>query len=142
MGKRIIINQTEYTYGNVNVYLFGQRVGGLRGIDYKTSQKTECVRGAGNYARGIQSGEIEYNGTLTILQSELEKLTRSAIAKGYDSIVGVPFDIVVCYSNTGAVTTDKIYSAVISEMPKSMKVGDMHSEHALPFIALGIEYDV
>lgn len=140
--KRIIINQNEFTYGDISIFLFGQPVGGLRGIDYKSSQKTEYVRGAGNQPRGVQSGEKEYNGTLTILQSELEKLNRSAVVKGYDSIIGVPFDIVVCYTMVGAVIIDRICSAVISEMPKGMKVGDMHAEHALPFIALGIEYGI
>lgn len=136
------INNTEYAYGDIEVTLFGQPVMGLTGISYKSSQATDYVRGAGNEPQGIQKGQKSYEGTLTILQSELEALNRTAQAKGYDSIVGVPMDITVTYSNSLILTIDYIRCAVISEIEKGQKQGDLHSEHALAFKALGINYNV
>lgn len=140
---RTVINQREYAYGDMAVYLFGQKVGGLRGIDYKSSKNKDYARGAGRNPRGIQHGENSHEGTLTILQSELEALTRTAVAKGYDSLLDVDFDIVVTYgTNNGVITVDKICCASIKELPKGLKLGDLLSEHALPFIALDIQYNV
>ena len=141
--RKVIINQREYAYGDISVYAFGQNIGGLRGIDYKLSKAKDYVRGAGRNPRGIQHGERGCEGTLTILQSELDAMNRTARAKGYDDLLDVDFDIVVSYVTAGGVvTTDKIHTASIKELPKGMKTGDLFSEHALPFIALDIEYDV
>lgn len=137
-----VINQKEYAYGDIDVYVFGQCIAGLRGIDYKPTKNKDYVRGAGRNPRGIQHGERGVEGTLTILQSELDALNRTARLRGYDDILDVDLDIVVCYGDgTGTVVTDKIYCASIKEVPKGMKTGDLQSEHALPFIALAVEYD-
>lgn len=141
--ERVVINRREYAYGDIAVYAFGQNIGGLRGINYKLSKSKEYVRGAGRNPRGIQHGERSAEGTLTILQSELDAMNRTAQAKGYNDLLDVDFDIVVSYvMDSGVVTTDKIHMASIRELPKGMKAGDQFSEHALPFIALDIEYDV
>lgn len=137
------INQQEYAYGDLSVYMFGQFVAGLRGLDYKTTKNKDYVRGAGRDPRGIQHGERGAEGTLTILQSELDAMNRSAKSKGYKDLLDVDFDIVVTYGEeTGIVTTDRIECVSIKELPKGMKSGDLYSEHALPFIALGVDYDV
>lgn len=141
--KRVVINQREYAWGDIRVYLFGQEVGGLRGIDYKSTKNKDYVRGAGRRPRGIQHGEYGHEGTLTILQSELEALGRTAVAKGYDSILDLDFDIVVTYgTDNGVMTTDKIVQASIKELPKGMKGEDLYAEIALPFIALDIQEGV
>lgn len=140
---RTVINQKEYAYGDIGVYVFGQFVAGLRGIEYKPTKNKDYVRGAGYNPRGIQHGERSYEGTLTILQSELDALNRTARQRGYEDILDVDFNIVVTYGEqNGVVVTDKIYNASIKELPKGMKAGDLYSEHALPFIALGVDFDV
>lgn len=137
------INGQEYAWGDLDVYAWGQRIGGLRGIEYKITQKQEHFYGAGRMPRSVQCGEYEPSGTLTVSQSELDAMARTASSKGYThGILGVPLDIAVTYTVDGAVTTDLIRSAYISEMPKGMKPGDLQSEHALPFKALDIEYNV
>ena len=141
--SRTVINRREYAYGDINVYIFGQRIAGLRGIDYKPANNKDYVRGAGNLPRGIQHGERSYEGTLTILQSELDALNRTAREKGYKDILDVDFDIVVTYGDeNGTVVTDRIYQASIKDAGKGMKSGDLYSEHALPFIALDVDFDI
>ncbi len=139
----VVINRREYAYGDINVFLFGQPVAGLRGIDYKVSMNKDYNRGAGRMPRGIQHGERSVEGTLTILQSEFEALNRTAQAKGYKDLLDVDFDIVITYTtDNGVITTDKIHVASVKELPKGMKSGDLFSEHALPFIALDVSYGV
>lgn len=136
-------NSKEYTYCDIIVYLLGRPIVGLRGIEYKSKKNKEALFGAGRKARSIQHGKREYEGTITILQSELTALDRAAWEAGHEDCLDLDFDIVVTYlSNSGIVTTDRILQASITEAPKGMKEGDMSMEVALPFICLDIEKNV
>lgn len=139
----ITINNREYAWGDITVTLFGQPVAGLRGISYKTSKEKSELYAAGRNPRAIQHGKRKYDGTITITQSELQALNRSAKAKGYADILDVDFDIVICYiADNAIVSTDIVKLASLSELPTEMKEGDANMEIALPFIALAIDYNV
>lgn len=136
-------NTKEYSWIDVNVVLLGKPVTGLRGIEYKSKRQTEALFATGKKARGIQKGKKEYEGTITVLQSELIAMQAAAKQSGYDDITDLEFDIIVSYmSESGIVQTDKVVNASITEAPNSIKEGDLYSEHALPFIACDIEYNV
>lgn len=136
-------NTKEYAWIDVNVVLLGKPVTGLRGMEYKSKRSKEALYAAGKKARGIQMGKKEYEGTITVLQSELIAMQAAAKAKGYDDVTDLEFDIIVAYvSESGVVQTDKVVNASITEVPNSMKEGDLYSEHALPFIACDVEYNV
>lgn len=139
----IRINNREYSYGDIRVLIFGQEIQGIRGIEYKAKKAKEAFYGAGNTARGIQHKRREYEGTITILQSDLQALNRSAKLSGYKDILDVDFDILFCYlSDDGILTTDRVICASISELPFGMKEGDSLSEHALPFVAIDMEFSI
>lgn len=140
MGK---FNSKEYAWIDVNVVMLGKPVTGLRGIEYKSKRQKEALYATGKKARGIQLGKKEYEGTITVLQSELIAMQAAAKAKGYDDITDLEFDIIVSYiPEGGVVQTDKVVNASITEAPNSIKVDDLYSEHALPFIACNVEYNV
>lgn len=137
------INRKEYAWGDIKVVLFGQPVAGCTGIEYKLKQAKEAKFGMGRQAKSIQHGKRETEGTLTIMQSELIALNQAARLNGYRDLLEVELDIIVSYvSDTAVIVTDRICTASFSEIPMGMKEGDMQSEHALPFIALDIDYDV
>lgn len=136
-------NSKEFSWIDVNVVLLGKPVTGLRGIEYKSKRAKEALFATGKKARGIQLGKKEYEGTITVLQSELIAMQAAAKNAGYDDITDLEFDIIVSYvSETGVLQTDKIVNASITEAPNSIKEGDLYSEHALPFIACDVEYNV
>ncbi len=135
-------NSREYSYCDVQATILGRPLTGLRGIEYTAKKSKEAVFGAGTNPKSIQHGRREYEGTLTVLQSELEALNRSAKESGYTDCLDLEFDIVVTYTSGETVTTDIVRCASITEFPKGMKEGDLNSEHALPFIALGIDTNV
>lgn len=98
---------------------------------------------SGCKARGIQKGKKEYEGTITLLQSELIALDRAAQEKGYEDITDIDFDVIVSYIPTsGIITTDKVVSVSITEIPRAIKEGDLQQEIALPFIAVDIVSNV
>ncbi len=141
MGVKI--NNKEYAFGDIQVFILGAFILGLKGIEYTTKKDKEHNYGAGRSPRGIQHGKRTPSGTLTVTQSEFEALNRAARAKGFKDLLDVDIDIVVSYAPeySAVITTDVIQGASFSEMPKGMKEGDMSSTHALPFLALDIEYD-
>ncbi|MCS2652563.1 hypothetical protein NXV35_14485 [Bacteroides faecis] len=97
----------------------------------------------GKKGRGIQKGKKEYEGTITLLQSEIIALDRAAQEKGYEDITDIDFDVIVCYlPDNGVITTDKVVNVSISEIPRNLKEGDLQMEVALPFIALDVESNV
>lgn len=133
------INGNEYVWGNLSVVLLGREVTGLRGIEYKVKRQKEVLYASGIKGRGVQKGKKEYEGTITLLQSELIALDRAAQEKGYEDITDIDFDVIVSYvPDNGIVTTDKIVNVSITEIPRAMKLDDLQMEIALPFIALDV----
>ena len=137
------INAREYAWGDVSIVLFGQPVLGIRGIDYNQKKNKEALYAAGRYPKSIQHGRRESEGTLTILQSELIALNKSAIAAVYTDILDVDMDIQVAYADASGITTiDRIVKASFTELPQALKEGDMNQEIAIPFVALYIEFNI
>lgn len=141
---KVRINGKEYAWGDIQVILWGRPVVGLKGIDYKLTKTKEVLHGAGRTGKGIQHGQRSASGSITLTQSELEAMNRAAKSKGYKDILDVDLNIIVSYipEDSVAITVDEIVCASFSEIPKGMKAGDMNSEHAMPFVALDIDYDV
>ncbi len=137
----IRINNKEYAWGDITVVVFGRPIVGITGIEYKAKKTKETKHGWGRYPKSIQHGKREYEGTLTLMQSELIALNQAARAKGYKDVLDVDFDIIVTYESGLVVTVDKICCASITELPSGMKEGDSQAEIALPFVALDVDYD-
>lgn len=137
------INGNEYVWGDLKVVLLGREVTGLRGIEYKVKRQKEVLYASGIKGRSVQKGKKEYEGTITLLQSELIALDRAAQEKGYEDITDIDFDVIVSYvPDNGIVTTDKVVNVSITEIPRGMKLDDLQMEIALPFIALDVESNV
>lgn len=121
----------------------GRPIAGVVGIDYKTKKAKESRFGAGRQAKSIQHGKREIDGTLTLLQSEVIALNRAAQANGFKDLLDIEPNITITYlSDAGIVTNDRIVCASFSEIPSGMKEGDLQSEHAIPFIALDVDYGI
>lgn len=143
MAIGAVFNSNEYAWVDIKVMLLGREVTGLRGMEYKVKRQKEALFATGMKARGIQKGKKEYEGTITILQSELIALDRAAQEKGYEDITDIDFDIIVSYlPDNSVITTDKVVNASITEIPRGMKEGDLQMEIALPFIALDVVSNV
>ncbi|MCM1031857.1 MAG: hypothetical protein NC410_10520 [Oscillibacter sp.] len=115
----------------------------MRGIEYKSKKAKEALFGAGRYARSIQHGKREYEGTLTVLQSELIAFDRAAVEAGRTDVLDLDLDFVISYaSENGIVTVDRVICASITETTRGMKEGDLNMEVELPFIALRVKPNV
>lgn len=130
-----MFNSKEYEWSDINVAVAGRVVTGLRGVKYTAKQEKELLYGKGNKPMAIQTGNKDYSGTLTLLQSEYEALKASS---GGD-VLNISFNIVVGYGNPSkgdAITTDSLIGCQITEDDTDWKQGDKFIEKALPFIFL------
>ena len=138
------INGKEYAWGDIKIIMWGRPVVGATAIDYKLTKEKKLLQASGYYAKGIQHVQRAAAGTLTTTQSEIIAMNRAARAKGYKDILDPEVEILVSYipEDSAAITIDRIVCASFSEIPAGMKSGDLNSEHALPFVALDIDYDI
>jgi hypothetical protein len=130
-----VINGREYEFADLTLILGGRDVTGFRGAEYGSKQEKELFYGKGNKPLSIQKGNISYEGTLTVSQSELETLR--ILGKG--SILNLNLNAVLCYGNPlkgDVMITDKLFGIQFTEEKKSIKQGDKFMDVSLPFIYL------
>jgi hypothetical protein len=138
MAAISFFNSKEYEWSDVKVTMDGADIIKCTGIEYTITQKKEHLYAAGNMPIGIQSGNKELKGTLTLLTTSLDDLKGAAIAAGASEIMDLVFDLVISYAPSTArdEVIDVLVGCQISEEPKAYKQGDTHAECKLPFLFL------
>jgi hypothetical protein len=130
-----IINGRQYEWADLTLVLAGRDVAGFRGAEYGPTQEKEAVYGKGNKPLSIQKGNKAYEGTLTLLQSELETL----VILGGGSILDLNLDAVLCYGNPAkgdVMIVDKLFGIQFTEEKRSLNQNDKFMEVSLPFVYL------
>ncbi len=134
-----MFNSREYEWADVTLILGGRDITGVRGIKYSEKIEREAVYAKGRYPHSIQSGNVAYEGEITLLQSELEAL----IQAGGGTILSLSLDALVAYGNPpDPIVKDRIIGLRFTESPKELKQGDKFQEITLPFIALKVQHQV
>jgi len=135
-----MFDSKQYNWSAVEIVFLGKFVTGIRGVSYKVSHEKEAIYGRGNEPVTIGRGNKTYEGSVSVLQSELEALIEAAGA-GKD-ITDIPsFDISIAYvpKDGGTVVTDILKNVEFTEMEKSISQGDKFMEVELPVVALGLK---
>lgn len=131
-------NSKEYEWADLTIVMAGRIVTGARSMKYSKKQEKEALYAKGNKPHSIQRGNKSYDGTVGLLQSELEAVE---LAAGGD-LLDASMNIIVSYGNPSkgdVIHTDLIEGLEFTEVPKGMAQGDKFAEIELPFIALNIE---
>lgn len=130
-------NSREYEWPDVTLVLGGRDLTGIRAIKYTEKIEREAIYAKGRNPHSIQSGNVSYEGEISVLQSEYEAL----VFAGNGSIMGLSLDAVIAYGNPlnlDMVITDKLLGIRFTEASKELKQGDKFMEMKLPFIALEV----
>lgn len=129
----------QYEWNDVSVVIGGKPITGITSVSYKASQEKTAIYGKGNQPISIQKGNISYEGSIKLHQSELETLVA---AGGNNGILGLEVDIVVCYgnpSNGDLIKTDILKGVQFTEEPREMNQGDKNMECELPIVFLRLQ---
>lgn len=132
----------EYEWSDITLVLGGRDITGIRGIKYSEKMEAESLYAKGRRPHSVQSGNISYEGEITLLQSEYEALVKA----GNGSVLNLRGLIAtVGYGNPlngDALMSDAITGIQITEASKEWKQGDKFIEITLPFIATGLQNQV
>jgi len=130
-----MVNTREFEWSDISLVVAGRDIKGFRGVKYSEKQEKEALYAKGNKAHCIQSGNIAYEGELTLTQSEYETLR---LAMG-GSILSGSLSMVVAYGNPSkgdVMVTDALSGCEFTEDATEWKQGDKFQEKSLPFIFL------
>jgi hypothetical protein len=130
----------EREWRDISVLILDRTLQGITDVEYTPKQDKEYVYGRGSDPTSIQSGRRSVEGSITLLQSELDMFMAAAQkVNPLWSILDVSFDIIVVYADGLLIgRTDTIVGCQIKEYKKSMSSDDKFMKIALPFMGLKI----
>jgi hypothetical protein len=131
-------NSRQYEWADITIVLGGRDLTGIRAIEYTEKFEREGLYAKGRFPHSIQTGNAEFEGEITVLQSEYEAL----VTAGRGSIMGLSLDAIVCYGsplNGDAMITDRVAGIRFKETKKGMKQGDKFMEMKLPFVCISVK---
>lgn len=130
-----MINTREYEWADITLVVAGRDIQGFRGVKYGADQEKDALYAKGYKPHSIQSGNIKYEGEITLTQSEYETLR---LAMG-GSILRGSVSMVVAYGNPSkgdAMVTDILIGCSFTKDASEWKQGDKFQEKSLPFLYL------
>ena len=133
-----MVNTREFEWSDISLVVAGRDIKGFRGVKYSEKQEKEALYAKGNKAHCIQSGNIAYEGELTLTQSEYETLR---LAMG-GSILSGSLSMVVAYGNPSkgdVMVTDALSGCEFTEDSTEWNQGDKFQEKSLPFVFLSMK---
>ena len=133
-----MVNTREFEWSDISLVVAGRDIKGFRGVKYSGKQEKEELYAKGNKPHCIQSGNIAYEGELTLTQSEYETLR---LAMG-GSILSGSLSMVVAYGNPSkgdVMVTDALSGCEFTEDATEWKQGDKFQEKSLPFVFLSMK---
>lgn len=137
-------NSDLYAWKDMSIVLDGRTVTGVQAVKYKVSSDDAPVFGAGKKALAIMSGNESVEGSITLLQPELELLQAAAqAARPGAKFTDFYHELVCSYENGfGKAVTDVIKYVKFTEFEKGMEQNDKEMPVEISFLALDVEYNV
>lgn len=132
-----MFDSREYEWADVSVVIAGRNVTGIRSVQYKESQEKELLYAKGNRPHGMQHGNVSYEGSVGLLQSEVTAIEKAVGG----SILRARMDIIVSYGNPSKgepSKTDLLRGVEFTELSKQIKQGDKMMEIEIPFLMIDL----
>ncbi|GGG47046.1 hypothetical protein [Epilithonimonas arachidiradicis] len=127
----------QYSWSDVSISLGGRIVTGVTSVEYSRKQEKSILRGRGSKGHKIVRGNEDFEGKITIWQSEFEAMTRDAPGKNH---LRLEFDLTIAYvpEDGGQTVTDTCKTCEFTEGKKTFNQGDGNMLVELPFIFLDL----
>jgi hypothetical protein len=132
-----MFDSREYEWADVSVVIAGRNVTGIRSVQYKESQEKELLYAKGNRPHAMQHGNVSYEGSVGLLQSEVTAIEKAVGG----SILRARMDIIVSYGNPSKgepSKTDLLRGVEFTELSKQIKQGDKMMEIEIPFLMIDL----
>lgn len=139
-----LLNGTSYSWGQLLIKLssMDSHFVGITACNYSRNQEKENLYGVGNLPVGRGYGNINLEGSITLVTEEFRKLLDSSP----NGQIGDRNreDLIVTYMHPieNRIVTDIIQDIDFTDIPTDLTQNDKQFEHELPFICSDIRYDV
>ncbi|CAL2108183.1 conserved hypothetical protein [Tenacibaculum sp. 190524A02b] len=129
----------EHPWSNLEVAIDGSIITRIRGIKFSVKKEKELLQAKGENPHEIVSGNKTYEGEVTLLGSQLDKL-QELLEPDQDLTDAPPFDIVVSLSPKRA--GQKMVNFTLQQVEwledvREFKQGDKFQEYTIPILFLG-----
>lgn len=135
-----MFNSREYEWADLTLILGGSDITEVRAVKYGEKIEREAVYAKGRNPHSIQSGNIAYEGEVTMLKSGYDKLVKA----GKGSVLSLALDGLFGFgnpSNGDALQTNRAIGMRFTEAMTDIKQGDKFNEVTLPFVCLNIQQE-
>ncbi|MGM8362134.1 hypothetical protein ACSV4D_09490 [Flavobacterium sp. ARAG 55.4] len=134
----MIYSSKNYSWNDISIAIGGRIIEGIEDVEYTAKQDKAVLRGRGGKGHGITRGNKDFEGKITLWQSEVESMIKDAPNK---DILSLSFDVIWSFvpEDGGATVTDVLTTCEITEYKKGMKQGDKNMLIELPFIFLDVK---
>jgi len=141
-----MINGREYAWEDIEIVVNGTLVVGVQSINYTSRKTHENIYGRGAKPIAMVRGKEEFEGSITLLQSEVEQIQRE-LPRGRNITHTQPFNITVAYKpnpddDSLPIVVDTLLGCRFSEIGKSHGTEEMNMVVELPLVIFDIEYNV
>lgn len=128
----------NYSWNDISISIGGRIIEGVDEIEYTYKQDKSVLRGRGGKGHKVLRSNKDYEGKITLWQSEIEAMIKDAPNK---DLLALSFDVIWSFvpDDGGATVTDVLQTCEFTEMKKGMKQGDKNMLVELPFIFLDIK---
>jgi hypothetical protein len=138
-----LFSSDEYAWKDMSVVVAGRKVTGIQGVKYKPATEKEYVFGAGNKPRAVATGNKTFEGEITLLQNEVERLNlaaQDALSDPLSDLTDLPgVDIVITYNQGQRVRTDMLLGVHFQDFEMGMEQNDKFMTITIPFMALDVK---
>jgi len=133
-----MFDSRQYEWADITAVLGGRDLTGIRAVKFKEKAERELLYAKGRQPHSVQTGNIGYEGELTLLQSEYEALVKA----GNGSVLGLALDLKMFYGNPpDPISQRRIMGLRFTEAGEDMKQGDKFQEITLPFVFVKLQND-
>lgn len=135
-----MVNGREFSWEELSAAINGRVIEGIQGIEYTTETAHYNIKGRGKGNVAISVGQDDCDGSITLLQSEVEAIQASVPPGG--KITRLVFDVTVGYvpEVAGVPVFDRLLGCRIKKLTKAYKNSDGFMVCDLPLMIYDIQY--
>ncbi|MGN6604562.1 MAG: hypothetical protein ACTHK8_19035 [Ginsengibacter sp.] len=135
---------SEYEWNDLSVTAMGRTFERITEVEYDVEEAKKYIYGRGKKVKGIQGGNENPKGSLTLGQSEVEAMIREAQKTNPNAkLTDISFDIQVHYLKGVDIVKDRIVGAEFTnQAAKIFKQGDPAMEIKLPIMFMDLQPNI
>ena len=130
-----VINTRNYSWAECEIRLAGRLLTSVEGVSWNHKQEKTPIYGKGTKALAIKAGNETVDGSISVLQSELEEILDASPEGKVINLEGADLQVAFV-DKAGNMVRYSVLGISFTEEPHDHKQNDPVGRAVLPFVAL------